>query len=216
MRFPAQRLDESSPHVWALLLHSERAEGEIVDLQFSLTTDVLRPQREEREEENWAGQRRQAESFRVDCNLYLTDENGQVLVELADVRVQRVGQSASKERKPEPRDWLYQIQWERQALDRKGQDKSALQQGTWIIFADQRGVGEQLARRIHGEGNRCVLVTPGDEYSAAVKENGDADVFRIINGEITGKATKQVIEAMQATMLAAVMVPILVSTTINT
>ena len=42
--------------------------------------------------------------------------------------------------------------------------------GTWIVFADGKGIGDNLAERLRARGERAVLVTPGESYR---REDGD-------------------------------------------
>ncbi len=111
----------------------------------------------------------------VEADVFLVDESGRVLVEFSGVRVQRVGKSVGGAGETDVRDWLYQIHWQRQALDEAA---NAAPRGTWVIFADSQGVARQLADSIHGQ-CRCIMVTPGDKFSETIAENGDAGLYRI-------------------------------------
>jgi acyl transferase domain-containing protein/NADPH:quinone reductase-like Zn-dependent oxidoreductase/SAM-dependent methyltransferase/acyl carrier protein len=56
----------------------------------------------------------------------------------------------------------------------ESQDKLSNAAGTWLIFADCRGIGDDLARRLRDRGARTVLAYAGDTY-----ERAGTDRFRI-------------------------------------
>jgi acyl transferase domain-containing protein/acyl carrier protein len=49
--------------------------------------------------------------------------------------------------------------------------------GSWILFADASGVADRLAARIQGSTGRCVLVTPGPAYVAAIEDGAGTAVL---------------------------------------
>ena len=61
-----------------------------------------------------------------------------------------------------PRDWFYQPDWQPEAL---GPKEREVPEGTWVIFADGRGVAEAIRERRSAAGERTVLVRPGDCFS---------------------------------------------------
>jgi SAM-dependent methyltransferase/acyl carrier protein len=46
--------------------------------------------------------------------------------------------------------------------------------GRWLIWADEQGVGRQMADRLRARGNRCLVVTPGNHF-----ESPRPDEYRI-------------------------------------
>ena len=56
---------------------------------------------------------------------------------------------------------LYQIKWKPQTLDVR---QSALIAKNWLIFADKKGIGTQLAEKLGSKVESCTLVFPGQEY----------------------------------------------------
>jgi len=128
----------------------------------------------------------------VEGNVTLTDETGRVLAELVGVRLARVRRTAAEGGPTDVRDWLYRIAWQEQPLE----ETAAVDEGkpgaeaavagapatapTWILFADRSGVADALAERLRAEGRRCVVVTPGAEFtSPATDPKLDADTFRV-------------------------------------
>ncbi|MGE3912020.1 MAG: beta-ketoacyl reductase, partial [Chloroflexota bacterium] len=65
-----------------------------------------------------------------------------------------------------PTDWFYDIRWEPAAcgLAPTGELPAPELSGRWLIFADNSGVGEQLAASLRADGERCTLVVAGDRY----------------------------------------------------
>ena len=58
------------------------------------------------------------------------------------------------------KDWFYEVEW--QPLQRSAHPVS--KSGSWLIFADQKGVGQALAKRLQAQGQNCDLVYPGESY----------------------------------------------------
>ena len=68
--------------------------------------------------------------------------------------------------------WLYEVEWQVKPRVEPGsiQEIEENEQGSWLIFADQGGVGTALAKLLEERGERCVLVFAGDGYESS--ENG--------------------------------------------
>ena len=142
----------------------------------------------------------------VEGDVFLLDEQGQVLVSLLGVRVQRVGRRTSLDQAVDVRDWLYRVTWRPQSLP-AGADTSRqsavqpgstsspeLPHGTWLIFADKAGLGQQLAHTLRQRGSRSVVIAPGSEFgSASVDPTGQPDGYRI--DPLEGEDYKRLLEA---------------------
>ncbi|MEB3233351.1 MAG: type I polyketide synthase [Leptolyngbyaceae bacterium] len=80
----------------------------------------------------------------------------------AELRVYNQGQL--KELVPyslrSPQQWLYNLAWT--PLPSLPSLPTAPSSGSWLIFADRQGIGEQLAQHLRQHGKRCVLVFWGD------------------------------------------------------
>lgn len=61
-------------------------------------------------------------------------------------------------------DWCYELQWHRQD-DQQEPPPSRTAPGTWLILADQSGVGEDFAALAEAAGEESVLVRPGETYA---------------------------------------------------
>jgi acyl transferase domain-containing protein/thioesterase domain-containing protein/acyl carrier protein len=105
----------------------------------------------------------------VEGDVYLLNENGEVLLELSGVRVTRVGRAAGGQKEESVRDWLYRIRWQPQPLaeakEAAGQAR-AVQAGTWLIFADTSELAQSLASQLREKhGQESVLVLAGDHFA---------------------------------------------------
>ncbi len=58
---------------------------------------------------------------------------------------------------------LYRVGWREQALTAPA---SSVNEGTWLVFEDARGLGEAVARRLATMGARVVRLRAGDAYEA--------------------------------------------------
>ena len=87
---------------------------------------------------------------RVEANVYLVDAAGDVLVALEGVQVQRLGRSGGGDAAVDTSRWLYRVAWQEAAARRQMRRDAARDSDAarWLIFADARGVGRQLAERL--------------------------------------------------------------------
>lgn len=119
----------------------------------------------------------------VEGNVCLLDAQGNVVVELQGVRVQRVGRSLAEEQSADSSDWLYRVAWQPAPRTTGTADEAATSTGAglpgWLIFADDWGVGEQLAQHVRPSGGQYWLVSPGSEFEMMTGENGAGSAFRL-------------------------------------
>ena len=61
---------------------------------------------------------------------------------------------------------LYQLEWQPKPRRLKTalEGTQAPEPGSWLIFADQSGMGQALAELLQFQGQTCILVYPGDAY----------------------------------------------------
>ena len=84
-------------------------------------------------------------------------------------------------------DWFYEIEWRRKEQNQSPITNSELP-GSWIIFADARGVGETLAQTLESRGERCFIVGRGESFSHrglqsfTINPSIDSDFDRLVNG----------------------------------
>ncbi len=96
----------------------------------------------------------------VEGNVYLVSAAGEVLVALEGVQVQRLGRTGSADSAVDTSRWLYRVAWRESPLDGEVAQRSAAVAGAWLIIADARGVGRQLAERLAERGEVSVVVDP--------------------------------------------------------
>jgi acyl transferase domain-containing protein/NADPH:quinone reductase-like Zn-dependent oxidoreductase/acyl carrier protein len=123
---------------------------------------------------------REKTARRLVADIDIYDENGQLIAEVRGFHSQNVG-GADAEKKLD--DLLYAYEWRRQAFPspptplpngERGENLTPLsplgrgvggEGGNWLIFADQSGVGEQLAERLHAAGMPSTLVFAGPAFA---------------------------------------------------
>lgn len=119
---------------------------------------------------------------RVEGNVYLVTESGDVVVAFEGVQVQRLGRGSGGDAEADTSHWLYRVAWREEPLrmarpeSPKEVEKTAALAadtkpriapgiaGTWLIFADEHGVGQRLADRFSERGETSVLVKPGAQF----------------------------------------------------
>ena len=78
-----------------------------------------------------------------------------------------VSQAAPEHKTMPLNEWLYQVQWQREATSEAA---TVIKTGRWLIFADQRGVGQRVASRLatYGCNSRLLYADTSDEPNAEV------------------------------------------------
>ncbi len=62
-------------------------------------------------------------------------------------------------------DWLYQIEWQSSPRDRQTDNAGIAQKdGSWLILSERGGVGQDLAKLLEQQGQKCFLVYNGESY----------------------------------------------------
>ncbi len=109
---------------------------------------------------------------RVEANIYLTDDAGNVIAAFEGAQVQRLGRSGTADSAVDTSRWLYQIAWQEEALKATANTEAAGK--AWLIFADSSGVGRSLADQLGAVENPCIVVKHGETFEAVtgVPENG--------------------------------------------
>lgn len=85
---------------------------------------------------------------------------------------------------------LYEVNWQPQ--ERVDAPPKA-PTGGWLIFADGRGVGSALAARLAADGERTVLVTPGEAYD-------DSDPDQLVIRPDDGASVRRAVDAARERM----------------
>ncbi|MEU3895230.1 type I polyketide synthase [Streptomyces sp. NPDC045251] len=114
----------------------------------------------------------------------LADDDGAVVAVLEGVHIRlldrdRLPTSTALDRA------LYEVRWQpRERVAAQGRAPG----GGWLVFADGRGVGAALAARLTEDGERAVLVTPGDDYD-------DSDPDRLVIRADDGASVRRAVAA---------------------
>ncbi|MEX0612365.1 MAG: SDR family NAD(P)-dependent oxidoreductase, partial [Pirellulales bacterium] len=103
---------------------------------------------------------------RVEADVFLVNERGDVLVAMDGVQVQRLGRSGIAESAVDTSGWLYRVAWHEEPLRLA---ETAGQSGAWLIFADGQGLGQQLADVFAERGQASLLVRPGERFEVAAE-----------------------------------------------
>ncbi len=107
------------------------------------------------------------------ADLHLLTEQGQLIAEVKGMKLQAVTRDALLGTQESLQNWLYEIQWQAQA----SKATTAIYQGTgknWLIFADNLGIGKELAALFREKGEKCTLV-----YQDKAYEQIDEQYFKL-------------------------------------
>jgi myxalamid-type polyketide synthase MxaE and MxaD len=94
--------------------------------------------------------------------LQLTDEAGQVAIEVKGVHFESLGNDISRGREENIDDWLYELKW--QPKEHLPDTSSSPVPRSWLIFADCGGVGQSLRQILEARGEKVTLVSRGIAY----------------------------------------------------
>jgi amino acid adenylation domain-containing protein len=102
---------------------------------------------------------------RLGGDVLLYDEGGGLVAELRGLELEPVPQSEGA-----PADvsqWLYEPVWRLAEHEKLSETVDAwmdLRRGSWLVFADEVGVGEELSRLLGAQGARAISIRHGDDY----------------------------------------------------
>lgn len=95
---------------------------------------------------------------RLRGNLSLFDTDGQVLLEIEGLRLQKLERNETEQ----INNWLYDIAWQAKPLAATGTNGKG--PGQWLILADDQGVAAQVQQRLAQHGDGCLMVSWNDNY----------------------------------------------------
>jgi acyl transferase domain-containing protein/surfactin synthase thioesterase subunit len=104
-------------------------------------------------------------------DLWLVDEEERLIGRISGLVLKRatVQNLLAKEgTQNQAESWLYEVNWQEQSRtvgSVSQETEASAAGGWWLVASDQRGVGGQLAERLRGQGQHCVLVEPGTHYN---------------------------------------------------
>jgi len=126
----------------------------------------------------WARALRRGGAADPEGDVLLLDADGRPVLSVEGVRFRRMARTED----PDPSDWLYRVEWERQP--RAGAGPGPDSPGDWLILADSGRVADELAARLRAAGEACVLVRPGAAEAGApgVDPERPEDFDRLLAG----------------------------------
>ncbi|MCB0171114.1 MAG: type I polyketide synthase [Anaerolineae bacterium] len=99
------------------------------------------------------------------ADVFLLDEADQIVMAAHKLRFQHLEQASEEVLS----DWMYKTQWQPSPLPQSN-GRGPAESGHWLIFADNKGVGQALAKQLESSGHSCILISSGADYQA-VKPN---------------------------------------------
>ncbi|MUG94285.1 SDR family NAD(P)-dependent oxidoreductase [Scytonema sp. UIC 10036] len=103
------------------------------------------------------------------ADIKLLDVKGQMIAEMDGVSAKKVSQWLPDTL--ETTDWLYEIDWQALDLEQSTQAKG----GSWLIFTDSQGIGQQLAEKLQQLEGDCILVSAGVKYEKRDRQHYQID-----------------------------------------
>ncbi|MCM0591136.1 MAG: type I polyketide synthase [Gloeotrichia echinulata DEX184] len=101
------------------------------------------------------------------ANLTICNESGQLISEIDGLTFQVVTPQTLLSHSQRLTDSLYEVGWQALPMIPQG----FTQTGNWLIFADQKGVGAELAAQLQQQGHECSLVTQSTKNWQTLLEN---------------------------------------------
>nr|WP_240807311.1 type I polyketide synthase [Polyangium spumosum] len=95
------------------------------------------------------------------ATLTVHDEAGRVLIEIGELRVQRLADAEAAQRDVFA-SCVYEVSWERMDVGERREAKGDT--SAWLVLVDERGLGATLADRLRAAGATCVEVASGEGY----------------------------------------------------
>ncbi len=106
----------------------------------------------------------------LEGDVFLLNEQGEVLLEVLGFRLQSLGSDNTREfTRQRLNQLLYTIQWESQTLNEPREPRT--QRKNWLILSEGNGLGEDLTQRLRAIGASCVTVVPGDIYQRVTPQH---------------------------------------------
>jgi len=103
-------------------------------------------------------------------NISVFDDAGQVIAEVTGFEFRKISRESLLQAIRKDSDWFYEVVWKPKSHSPNPEPRTP-NPGTWLIFADQKGVGAALAARLKAHEERCVTVFPGQNYETFGEEN---------------------------------------------
>ncbi|MBE9045186.1 type I polyketide synthase [Pleurocapsales cyanobacterium LEGE 10410] len=104
----------------------------------------------------------------LSADLCLLDETG-IVAHVEGLFLRRVSKNALQrvlqpQAKEDSEDLLYKVAWQPQA---RSSSAVPTESGSWLLLVDDSEIGTALCQRFEAEGDRCIIVNPGNQYQKA-------------------------------------------------
>ena len=106
------------------------------------------------------------ESSQVTGNIILFNEDGQVVISVSGLNLQRI-----EAKKEDVSDFLYEINWQESPIPYQGPIESK----HWLLLSDRQGAGQVLADYLETDSQTCTTVFAGSSYKATSPGNYELD-----------------------------------------
>lgn len=97
-----------------------------------------------------------SESDTIDADIRLYDDKNQLIAKLTGFCLKRIGRSKRK-KLARGDTWLYRLAWQQWNSPIKS-PSAEREKRNWLIFTDEEGLGEILAKQLEAKGNSCHLL----------------------------------------------------------
>ncbi|HEX8185087.1 MAG TPA: acyltransferase domain-containing protein, partial [Blastocatellia bacterium] len=102
----------------------------------------------------------------IECDVFLLNQEGDALARIERLRWKRVLLENANGTEDGLDEWLYKLQWEASRVAQQKRPAEADASGAWLIFTDEAGVGQDLARLLEESGRTVIRVSRGTIYEA--------------------------------------------------
>jgi acyl transferase domain-containing protein len=101
-------------------------------------------------------------------DLCMFDDAGNLIAQFENFCFKRASrESVLRSLQSDTREWLYELAWQPRIREPKRERSLTQKPASWLIFADQHGIGFELAQMLEEQGDHCIQVFPGQAYRSA-------------------------------------------------
>nr|VFJ72077.1 MAG: Acyl transferase domain-containing protein [Candidatus Kentron sp. FW] len=112
-------------------------------------------------------------------DLSLLDESGIPIAELEGLVVERIGEETLQQHFKKQENGFYEIGWTPGPIITAKDSLAEETAGSWLIFADGKGLGEELAGRLAEAGQRCILVYADVDWGLRGEPQHEDNVYHL-------------------------------------
>jgi acyl transferase domain-containing protein/NADPH:quinone reductase-like Zn-dependent oxidoreductase/NAD(P)-dependent dehydrogenase (short-subunit alcohol dehydrogenase family) len=124
------------------------------------------------------GRRHGDGSGQLDGEIAIFDEDGGLIAQLIGLHLIATPRERFLFQKQLTHNFIYEIAWQPKPLE-EGEPEGEFSQKTWIIFGNEKGVGGNLFQLLGDAGDRCVLVSPGENFEQLDESRYRLDMMQL-------------------------------------